>query len=247
MQDIALEVVSIADACLGGLQGRSALIIGPQELRHPYLKLLRSMQMKYVYEEDIPAQISYILPLVQLLICVPSSGTGQLMPPLSAAQVAKGCDGRRIPLLIFDLAPYPHSFVEELAGHVLAFREDLALALRVKIDGGGGHRRLRQACVRDDSGAPGRRHRLLHTRRRQRLDERRRVANQQHAAISGSGSVVHRGVARPRRRNLAGARQPRGNLARLCDFAFVRLLEREGFSQAEAPWIHHHRALAPRR
>lgn len=116
MQDIAPEVVSIADACLGGLQGRSALIIGSEELRYPYLKLLRSMQMKYVYEEDTPAQISYMLPLVQLLICVPSSGPGQSMARLSAAQIARGCDGRRIPLLIFDLAPYPHTSVEELAG-----------------------------------------------------------------------------------------------------------------------------------
>jgi len=116
MQDIAPEVVSIADACLGGLQGRAALLVGPEEQRLPYIKLLRSMRMKYVYEEDTPTRVSYILPHVQLLISLPSCTPGQSIPLLSAARIAKGCDGRRIPLLIFDLAPYPHTSVEELAG-----------------------------------------------------------------------------------------------------------------------------------
>ena len=116
MQDIAPEVVSIADACLGGLQGRSALLVGPEELRFPYIKLLRSMRMKFIYEEDTPARVSYILPHVQLLISLPSYIPGQATPPLSAARIATGCDGRHIPLLIFDLAPYPHASVEELAG-----------------------------------------------------------------------------------------------------------------------------------
>jgi hypothetical protein len=116
MRDIAPEVVSIADACLGGLQGRSALLVGPEEQRLPYMKLLRAMRMKYVYEEDTPARISYILPHVQLLISLPSYAPGQAIPQLSAARIATGCDGRRIPLLIFDLAPYPHTSVEELAG-----------------------------------------------------------------------------------------------------------------------------------
>lgn len=116
MQDIAPAVVSIADACLGGLQGRSALLVGPEAQRYPYIKLLRSMRMKYVYEEDTPARISYILPHVQLLISLPSSEPGQAISLLSAARIAKGCDGRHIPLLIFDLAPYPHVSVEELAG-----------------------------------------------------------------------------------------------------------------------------------
>ncbi|MBV9259034.1 MAG: hypothetical protein JO215_13555 [Ktedonobacteraceae bacterium] len=116
MQDIAPEVVSIADACLGGLQGRSALLIGPEEQRYSYIKLLRSMRMKYVYEEDTPARVSYILPHVQLLISLPFYTPGLMVPLLSAARIAKGCEGRRIPLLIFDLAPYPHASVEELAG-----------------------------------------------------------------------------------------------------------------------------------
>jgi len=116
MQNIAPEVVSIADACLGGLQGRSALLIGPEEQRYPYMKLLRSMRMKYVYEEDTHARTSYILPHVQLLISLPSCEPGLAIPLLSAARIAKGCDGRHIPLFIFDLAPYPYASVEELAG-----------------------------------------------------------------------------------------------------------------------------------
>ncbi len=118
MQDIAPEIVSIADACLGGLRGRSALLVGPEEQRSPYMKLLNVMRMKYVYEEDTPTRIPCILPLVQLLISVPSSYglSGQNTPSLSAAKIAKGCDGRHTPLLIFDLAPYPYASVEELAG-----------------------------------------------------------------------------------------------------------------------------------
>jgi hypothetical protein len=118
MQNIAPEVISIADACLGGLRGRSALLVGPEEQRYPYMMLLNSMRMKYVYEEDTSARIPYILPHVQLMISLPAPYglTGQTAPLLSAARIAKGCDGRHTPLLIFDLAPYPHASVEELAG-----------------------------------------------------------------------------------------------------------------------------------
>lgn len=118
MQDIAPEIVSIADACLGGLRGRSALLVGPEEQHYPYLKLLNGMRMKYVYEENTAARIPYILPHVQLLISVPSPYglSGHSAPSLSAARIAKGCDGRHTPLLIFDLAPYPYASVEELAG-----------------------------------------------------------------------------------------------------------------------------------
>jgi hypothetical protein len=118
MHHIAPEVVSIADASLGGLQGRSALVIGPEELCLPYVNLLRHARMKYIYQEETPARASYLLPYVQLLISVhgPSlPATGERRAPLlSAATIAKGCDGRRTPLLIFDLAPFPS--VEELAG-----------------------------------------------------------------------------------------------------------------------------------
>src|SRR5438105_15147805 len=68
----AAEVVSIADACLGGLRGRSALLIGPQEQRNSYMLLLQRAGMKYIYQEDSPLHISPILPHVQLLISVPA-------------------------------------------------------------------------------------------------------------------------------------------------------------------------------
>ncbi|GCF07169.1 hypothetical protein [Dictyobacter arantiisoli] len=118
MQDLAPDVVSIADACLGGLQGRSALLIGPEELRLPYLKLLRQARMKYVYQEETSARVHYLLPHVQLLIYMPAiamlEGGNTHVPQLTAASIAKGCEGRRTPLLIFDLAP--STSVEELAG-----------------------------------------------------------------------------------------------------------------------------------
>lgn len=118
MQDVAPNVVSIADAGLGGLQGRSALLIGPEELRSTYLKLLRQARMKHIYQEDIPARIPSILPYVQLLIYMPAlimAKDGNLtIPQVTAASIARGCAGRRTPLLIFDLAP--STSIEELAG-----------------------------------------------------------------------------------------------------------------------------------
>ncbi|MBE3562008.1 MAG: hypothetical protein IMW89_22715 [Ktedonobacteraceae bacterium] len=125
MRDIAPEVVSMAEACLGGLQGRSALLIGPREQRSFYMPLLQRAQMKHIYEEDTPERLPHLLPYVQLLISMPDSGTtpeflnmrttsGKTAPRLTAASIAKGCVGRRSPLLIFDLAIPPS--VEELAG-----------------------------------------------------------------------------------------------------------------------------------
>jgi len=109
----AAEVVSIADACLGGLRGRSALLIGPQEQRSSYMLLLQRAGMKYIYQEDTPLHISPILPHVQLLISVPAPS--QAVPLLKAGSIARGCIGRRTPLLIFDLSESTPS-VEELAG-----------------------------------------------------------------------------------------------------------------------------------
>lgn len=121
MQDIAPDIVAIADACLGGLQGRSALIVGPQELRLPYTRLLRQFRMKYIYEENDPQRVTAILPNVQLLISVPRSPLAVVSSTrsfegswLTAADIAQGCEGRHTPLLIFDLAPT--TSVEELAG-----------------------------------------------------------------------------------------------------------------------------------
>jgi len=125
MDDIAPEVVSIADACLGGLQGRSALLIGPKELRSLYDRLLQRAHMKNVFQEETPVGVSALLPHVQLVISMPvlfyspdeSRGgifTAVAAPALTAAIIAKGCEKRRTPLLIFDLDPL--SSVEELAG-----------------------------------------------------------------------------------------------------------------------------------
>jgi hypothetical protein len=115
MHTVAPEVVSIADACLGGLQGRSALLIGSEEQRYPYMRILRQARMKHVYQEDTPLRVSYLLPYVQLLISASSPcNVEDGSPILKAATIAKGCEGRHTPLLIFDIAHSPS--VEELAG-----------------------------------------------------------------------------------------------------------------------------------
>ena|SRR5947209_7658154 len=107
------EVVSIADACLGGLRGRSALLIGPEEQRQPYQQLLHQAGMKHIYQEDILLHASTTIPHVQLLISMPSPSSP--VPVITAAAIAQGCIGRRTPLLIFDLSQAEPS-VEELAG-----------------------------------------------------------------------------------------------------------------------------------
>ncbi len=112
MQSFASEVVSIADACLGGLHNRSALLIGPEEQRLPYAELLQRAGMTCVYQESTPLHVAHILPHVQLLISLPTPS--HKVPSLTAATVARGCAGRRTPLLILDLAE--HASVEELAG-----------------------------------------------------------------------------------------------------------------------------------
>jgi hypothetical protein len=109
----AEEIISIADACLGGLAGRSALVLGPEEQRHPYTHLLQQAAMKCIYQEDTPCRVSAILPHIQLIISIPAP-----LPPaplLTAATIAHGCVGRWTPLLIFDLAASTPS-VEEIAG-----------------------------------------------------------------------------------------------------------------------------------
>ena len=107
------EIVSIADACLGGLRGRSALLVGPEKERQPFSHLLQQAEIKYLYEEDTPLRVSAILPHVQLLISIPAPEPP--VPLLRAASIASGCIGRRAPLLIFDLSETTPS-VEELAG-----------------------------------------------------------------------------------------------------------------------------------
>lgn len=112
MRHVQLEVISIADACLGGLRGRSALLIGPEEARQPYKRLLQEAGMKAVFQEEGYNRVPMLLPQVQLLMNLPAPGSPA--PLLTAATIAEGCLGRRTPLLIFDLAP--STSVEEMAG-----------------------------------------------------------------------------------------------------------------------------------
>lgn len=114
MYDVAREVISIADACLGGLQGRSALLIGPEERLCPFVQLLHHVGMKHIYREENSARVSLLLPSVQLLISLPTRVSESSGPELSAATIARGCEGRHTPLLIMDLAVTPS--VEEMAG-----------------------------------------------------------------------------------------------------------------------------------
>jgi hypothetical protein len=113
MQRFAPEIVSIAETCLGGLRDRSALLIGPEEQRQPYKLLLQQAGMKHIYQEETCYHVSALLPHVQLLMNLPSPSTLSI-PLLTASDIARGCIGRRTPLLIFDLAESPS--IEELAG-----------------------------------------------------------------------------------------------------------------------------------
>ena len=109
------EIVSIAEASLGGLRGRSALLVGPEEQRQPYSVLLHQAGMKYIYQEDTHCSVSAIIPQVQLLMNLPVRSThSHTIPQLTASAIAQGCIGRRSPLLIFDLAE--STSIEELAG-----------------------------------------------------------------------------------------------------------------------------------
>ncbi len=111
------EIIAIADASLGGLRGRSAVLIGPEELRHPYAVLLHQAGMKNIYQEEISTQVASIIPHIQLLISIPdSSHNPYTASSLNAATIAKGCIGRHTPLLIFDLADEATPSVEALAG-----------------------------------------------------------------------------------------------------------------------------------
>ncbi len=107
------EILSIADACLGGLRGRSTLLIGPEEQRQLCMPLLQKAEMKNIFQEDNELHVPAIIPHVQLLLSVPDRKQGR--PLLMSAAIARGCVGRRTPLLIFDLSLTTPS-VEELAG-----------------------------------------------------------------------------------------------------------------------------------
>lgn len=107
----------MAEACLGGLRGRSVLLIGPERLRQPYMTLLLQMGIKTIYQEESSERLVTLLPHVQLLMHIPepSPVAGTTSPPrITAAAIAQGCAGRHAPLVIFDLAEIPS--IEELAG-----------------------------------------------------------------------------------------------------------------------------------
>ena len=113
----APDITSIAEACLGGLKGRSALLIGPERLRQPYTALLQQRGIKSIYQEETPERMVALLPLVQLLMHIPDplqAGDARPNPAIAAAAIAQGCAGRRAPLVVFDLAETPS--IEELAG-----------------------------------------------------------------------------------------------------------------------------------
>lgn len=112
MRDVQVEIISIAEACLGGLRGRSALLIGPEEACQPYKMLLQQVGIKIVFQEQDYARVPALLPQVQLLMNLEDSYTPS--PLLTDALIARGCVGRRTPLVIFDLAA--STSVEELAG-----------------------------------------------------------------------------------------------------------------------------------
>ena len=147
MHSFAPEVVSIADACLGGLHDRSALLIGPEKQRQPYMLLLQQAGMKCVYQESTPLHVSHILPHIQLLMSLPA--LSQTVPLLTAATVARGCAGRRAPLLILDLAET--TSVEELAGLLPAVclytPDDLRRILFAASSGSSGEHGLRHYTI----------------------------------------------------------------------------------------------------
>ena len=107
----------MAEACLGGLRGRSVLLIGPERLRQPYKTLLQQRGIKTIYQEETPQRLVDLLPRVQLLMHIPEplpDAEATSLSQISAAAIARGCAGRRAPLVIFDLAETIS--IEELAG-----------------------------------------------------------------------------------------------------------------------------------
>ncbi len=115
MQQVAPEVasvVSIAEACLGGMRGRAALLVGSEKRLQPYRAQLYHEGILRVYSEDTAQNLAALLPRVQLLMHLPDAATRASF--LTAAAIARGCAGRRAPLVILDLAETPS--IEELAG-----------------------------------------------------------------------------------------------------------------------------------
>ena len=128
--DISMSAAAVALArdALGGLAGRSALLIGAGSTNQLCAQLLRAQGVRRLIlanRTPEPAQdvaravgaevaplsrIAELIPEVALII----SATAAPHLILSAATVAEGCQGRRAPLVILDLA-VPRD-VEEAAG-----------------------------------------------------------------------------------------------------------------------------------
>ena len=125
---VAALAVRVAGESLGGLAGKSALIVGAGRTSQLCARLLSEAGVQRLVlanrtvaaadelaqlidgEAVALANLAHIIPDVQLIV----SATAAPYPVLSAATVARGMAGRRTPLVIVDLAVPPD--VEEDAG-----------------------------------------------------------------------------------------------------------------------------------
>ncbi len=61
MLHFAPEITSMAEACLGGLRGCAALLIGPERQLQPFKMLLQQMGIKAIYQEETPERLVALL------------------------------------------------------------------------------------------------------------------------------------------------------------------------------------------
>ena len=121
---------------------------------------------------------------------------------------------------------------------------DFRLASVEEVERHGREGAVGQRCVRYDRGQPGGGQRLLHAVGRERVDERRGIADQQHPGAAARWRMVEGGVASP----------GRGHAGRLGEHASqggglgkLGLVARgDGVSPIEIgdPWVDHHRHVA---
>lgn len=125
---VAALAVRVAHESLGGLGGRSALLIGAGRTSQMCARLLRSEGVGHVFLANRTAQaaadlaaevdgeaialadVETVIPSVQLII----SATAAPYVVLNTSTVARGVTGRRTPLVIVDLAVPPD--VDEAVG-----------------------------------------------------------------------------------------------------------------------------------
>ncbi len=124
---VSAAAVALARDALGGLAGRSALLIGAGRTNQLCARLLRAEGVRLILAnrtadtaQELAAAVgAEVAPLSQVAALIPEvsliiSATAAPHLILSAAAVAEGCKGRRAPLVILDLA-VPRD-VEEAAG-----------------------------------------------------------------------------------------------------------------------------------